>query len=271
MKVALLYFGKSRSIGYTYKSHHKHIFQVLEKYGFKYDVYIHTWKTEDNVVWNKDTKIPEKDEYHLLNPKVLKIDEQKGFLDSLDFSIYFSEETFKKYGQQETSEWCPKLLKNHLCAVESQKRCFNMISEEYDIYIVLRPDAYFLKNIEVEQLQNIKEGVLYVPCWASNEGYNDRFALGKKDIIKKYTHRIDDYPGFRSIFGRLVSEKCVRLFAEKYKIPVEKISVLFSLIRPDGSKDDREVLNDYVKYLEEYVKVLEIKMNNLYIKNLNVV
>lgn len=46
LKVAICYFGTTRTVKKTYKSHFDKIFHVLRDSSIDYKVYMHTWSTD---------------------------------------------------------------------------------------------------------------------------------------------------------------------------------------------------------------------------------
>ena len=67
VNIAICYFGLTRSIIHTHESHKKHLFNILDNNNIDYDIYMHTWKTSHNIVWDKIYPNPiNYDEYKLL-------------------------------------------------------------------------------------------------------------------------------------------------------------------------------------------------------------
>jgi hypothetical protein len=240
MHVALLYFGKTRSIRYTYQTHQIHVFDKLKGAGITYDNYMHTWDTSHNMIWHNDSGIPEdEDSYALLEPAYFKKDNQADFLKTVDMSKYFYSNVNVNDLRIYSREWLfdSRLIRNHICALESQGRAFQMAEEtgiHYDAYIVIRPDAHFSSDLDIHELQTVQENSVYIPDWDHWMGYNDRFAFGCKEAIRKYTHRVDDLEEFRATKGPLTSEKATKLMIEKYGFQMKPLTVRFRLCRPDG-------------------------------------
>ena len=237
MRIALLYFGKTRSIRKTYNSHFEHIYEPLKAAGIDYDIYLHTWKTNDNMIWDKECNVPNDDEeYKLLNPEFYRQDVQAEFQASFDFSSYFDKEIWDQHGDNRYyGEWRPQMVMNHLCALESERRVFQMCEDTgrtYDYYIVLRPDALFTMSLNLKDFLGLDETSIAIPEWKWYEGYNDRFAIGKKETIRRYTNRGRDLAEFRKTHGRIVAEKNLKLALDKYRIVVKPIKLHFDLCRP---------------------------------------
>jgi hypothetical protein len=239
MKVALLYFGKSRSIRRTYTTHQIHVFNKLKEAGIEYDIFMHLWSSSNNMIWGSESGIPEDEgSYTLLEPTFFKKESQNDFLKTVDFGKYFYPHIYRTIGHSTHGEWLPQLVQNHICALESQRRVFQMAEDTgivYDAYIVIRPDAYFVSDLDIDALRSLQVNTLYLPEWMWFEGYNDRFAFGCKDVMQRYTGRLEDLPEFRRTNGRIVAEKCVKLMVEKYGFVVKPLSVKFHLCRPDGT------------------------------------
>lgn len=239
MRVALLYFGKARSIRRTYPTQKEHVFDKLTEAGVEFDTYMHTWDTSDNVVWQKNTAYPEdEDSYALLGTKQFQKDSQDEFLESINFSQYFYAYDYAAKGDSHYGEWLPGLIRNHICALESQRRVFELAQSSgiaYDAFMVIRPDAYFTSPLDTTVFQRLTDNMLVIPSWGSYEGFNDRMAIGTVHPIRTYTHRLADLPEFRRTNGRIVAEKCLKLTVDKYHLSVETIDTQFKMCRPDGT------------------------------------
>ena len=104
--VAICYFGMTRSTKFVYESHVTNLFNVFTKNNIDYKIYMHTWKTEHNIIWEEKSNIKiDYDEYKLLNPDVYSIDSQNDFLNSITFSDYFNQKLYEKFGGDTPNEW----------------------------------------------------------------------------------------------------------------------------------------------------------------------
>jgi len=247
VKVAICYFGLTRSTKYVYQSHFTNLFNVLKQNDIEYDTFIHTWKTNFNVVWDKIYKHPiDYDEYKLLKPTHYQIDDQDAFTKTVDsnFHLYYYQHVMSTIGHGPHGEWLPMLIRNHLCALESQRRVFKMVtdtSNNYDAIIFIRPDALLMNEIDVSSILSLEENdiVLITPeslDSASWEGLNDQFCIGHPKTIGRYANRIDEIADFRKFNGRIVSEKYVKFIVEKYGYNLKFINFRFTLVRPNGQR-----------------------------------
>ena len=243
---AIVYWGLPRSIKKTYTSHINNIYNILENNKLTYKKFMHTWKTKDNkqtVSSFSDNIIQQEidyDEYKLLSPDFYKIESQEEFLSSIDMNKFFYKEIYDTIGHNINGEWLPYLIRNHLCALESQKRCLEMVEEfvglkekgnKFKYIIFVRPDALIHNELLInEVLTNLYD--IHIPDNNHWEGYNDRFAIINYENAYKYGKRINEIEEFRKKQGRIVSEKYVKFIIEKYNLRINKINFNFDLIRP---------------------------------------
>jgi len=235
-RIAICYWGMTRSTRKVYMSHNAHLFSILNKNKIHYDTFMHTWETDRNIIWENDCNIQnDYEEYKLLNPTYFKRDIQSIFLNALDFSNYFNQELFDKYGGDSPHEWRPQLIKNHLCALESQKRVTDMVLSSgnvYDYIIYIRPDVMLLTPFIIDCLPHVLSGTIIIPDDEHHEGLNDRFAIVCYNDCSYYGKRIDEIINFRKTNGRIVSEKYVKFIINKYFKKLVFINFKFIIIRP---------------------------------------
>ncbi len=239
-KCAICYFGMTRSTRYVYKSHYDYIFNVLEKYNISFDIYLHTWKTKNQLqrIWEKEIPIRiVDDEYKLLKPNKYKIDFQETYLDRIDFNKYFYKDVYDTIGHNIKGEWLPRLVKNHICALESQKRVLQLVTSSntrYDYIMFVRPDVLIETKIPIKtvvsKLDTVPNAII-IPNFAHNEGYNDRFAIMNYKYANLYANRGDNIISYRKKHGRIVSEKYTKFICDQYFKPFF-IKFNFNIIRP---------------------------------------
>lgn len=237
-KIAICYWGMTRSTKIIYESHINNLYNILKNNNIEFNIFMHTWKTlnDINIVWEKNTNIPvDYEEYKLLKPDFYKIENQSEFINSINFENYFNEELYIKYGGELHYEWKPQLILNHLCALESQKRVYNMVVDSknnYDFIMFIRPDVFIQNIFDTNWLNNNFD--IIIPTTNHNEGYNDRFAILHFNNSIKYSTRIDEIIEFRKNHGRIVSEKYVKYIIDKYYPNLQLIDFNMLLVRPNG-------------------------------------
>jgi hypothetical protein len=238
-KIAICYWGMTRSTKYVYNSHFDNLFNILKNSSIDYTVFMHTWKVEkdQNIIWENISDIQiDYEEYTLLKPDFYKIEEQKLFTDQLNFSDYFDRELYDKYGGDTHHEWRPQLIMNHLCALESQKRVYQMVNDtnmNFDFIIFIRPDVQIFNALDINIFNN--EFDIIIPSYDHYEGFNDRFAILPLNNTSNYACRIDEIKEFRKNNGRIVSEKYVKFIIDKYYKNLKFIDFHMKIVRPNGS------------------------------------
>ena len=232
MRIAICYFGLTRSTRKVYQTHHELLFAPLRGAGHSIDIYMHTWRTDAPCVWWTPSPPLDYEEYKLLEPGTYKIEEQSEFTATLDFGQLFNEEVYRTIGDCPEGEWHPHLIFNHMCALESQKRSFQMAQASgvaYDHVIFVRPD--------------VRLRVAFDPAWLSSPysiiipdvdhfyGLNDRFAVIPFMAAAFYACRVDEIAEFRKSNGRIVSEKYVKFIIDKYYGKETQVTFPFELVR----------------------------------------
>ena len=237
VKIAVCYWGIPRSIREVMPSQLEHVFHPLRLAGIQYDIYAHFWKTDVNRVWDWVVPVPlDYDSISLLNAKQVVIEDQQPFVDRLLISDYYYEHERKEDAEK---EWCPILLRNHLCALESQKRCMNLCisaNVAYDYVLFLRPDALIQSPLLVHNIfyGQMAHNSIVLPTNNHYEGLNDRFAVVRFEHAMWYSHRINRIREFRQKHGRIVAEKYVKHIVDEYFQPIF-LDFYFRLLRSDGS------------------------------------
>jgi hypothetical protein len=203
------------------------LFDVLKNNGIQFTKFMHTWKTDTNMVWGDDCGVPiDYEEYKLLSPDYYKIDEQDDFLNGIRFSDYYYEDG--------SHEWETYLIRNHLCALESMKRCTRMCissGESFDFVIYIRPDVEIVTPFVLDAFTIGENGITLV-AYDSYEGYNDKFAVVPFQRCIYYSDRIDSIAEFRKNHGRITSERYCKYTIDKYYDHVKFIDFYMNLIRP---------------------------------------
>ena len=201
---------------------------MLKANNIEYEIFIHTWKTANPMIWNKECTVPiDYEEHTLINPSYYRIDDQDEFLSTIDISGYFVEGSSPDWNN-------PQLLRNHMCALESLKRVTDMMlntQTPFTTVMFVRPDVNINNNLQVRYL-TISNNEIAIPRYDHWSGYNDRFAIVSYEFCKFYGKRIDELKEYRMEKGAIVSEEFVRYIVSKYFKKVHFIDFKFNIIRP---------------------------------------
>jgi len=195
-KVAILFFGLTRTLGKTVESLKKNLFEPLKEKSIDYDIFIHTYKifgpyqnswSHENVdCYNNE------DVEHLLNPKYYIFDNQETIANSIDFNEYY-----KNLGNWTgmSSDMTKYLIKNMCLALYSKKQIMLLFNEhihEYDYAIIIRPDTELHNKIDVHYFDELNESTIIIPEKDWYHGCNDRICIGKPNVISYCGTLFDD-------------------------------------------------------------------------------
>jgi hypothetical protein len=237
-RIAICYWGLTRSTRLVHHTHKTYLRDVLTAAGIEYDIYLHTWDTIQPQSWSFIDPPQNIEEYKLLEPTSYRRDNQEEFLASINFTEYWNKERYNRLGH--THEWHPYLVRNMLCALESQRRLTNMMLEtnkEYDYVMYVRPDVRINNAFPVETLSQLGPTDIIIPDNEHHDGYNDRFAVVHWAHCKPYGCRFDEIQDGRvaNPTGRICAEPFVKYIIDKhYRKPIQT-RFRFDIVRPTGS------------------------------------
>jgi hypothetical protein len=113
----------------------------------------------------------------------------------------------------------------------------NVNSVEYDVLVRCRYDIVFSRRLDIPT-EKYKDQIA-VPEFDNYGGYNDRFAIGPKYLMKQYFNVVE-YVYERGIKDGENAEKVLRSFLESKNIPVVTEDIRFNRIRGNNN----EKIND---------------------------
>lgn len=185
MKVAICFFGLTRSLSKTIDSIHTCIFKPLQH--LECDIYLHTYKLyrlTNRRSGEHNCKL-DPNEYKLLEPLKYIIDDQQQVDKLLQFNNY------KTKGDPWRDGYAS--LHNLLRQFHSLHRVTTLWETsgiDYDVVIYCRPDVLFQIPINIAWLNELRDNQILVPSFLPCRGCNDRFAIGKPSVMKVYGHRL---------------------------------------------------------------------------------
>jgi hypothetical protein len=210
MKVAILFFGLTRTLAKTIDSIKKNLFAPLDENLIHYDIFIHTYKIYgpyNNVYSGEKTdNYNNEDVEEILNPKYFIFDNQKTITDNIDFDEYY-----KNLGNWTgmTPELTKYLIKNMCLALYSKKQITLLFDEhknDYDYAIIIRPDTELYTKININDFNELNDNNIIIPVKDWFAGYNDRMCIGKPNIIS-YCGKLFDHLKIYSETTSIISEK----------------------------------------------------------------
>tara|TARA_B100000282_G_C31728261_1_gene489586 strand:- start:656 stop:1450 length:795 start_codon:yes stop_codon:yes gene_type:complete len=235
MKIAICFWGITRSLKYTINSIKKRIFEILTLNKIEYDIFMHCYsiKTYNNIRSNEKTSNFDNEEYKLLNPKYLAIDSQEEISEKLNLKDYRThfDPYYNKYDT----------VNNIILASYSKSKVVDLIKEsknEYDYVIYLRPDVYYINDFDIGFFDLINNDTICTPnfhCFGNQKRkINDRFAITNFHNYQIYGNIFYDLLEY-SKKSQMHSESLLSGHLIKNKIKYEYIDFFFCRIRLNGS------------------------------------
>jgi hypothetical protein len=187
MKVAIGFFGITRSLKYTIASIKENILDVLKLNNIDYDIFVHTFfltkykniRTVENI---KDTDI-DNEEYKLLNANYIQIDDQERIKEQINISLY----------RTHPDPWNTNYnsVDNFILGQYSKLMLTNLIEKQqfnYDYILFMRPDCLYTQKFQIDFLNHINNNTIVIPDFHlfSKYKFNDRFSITNTNTYKIY-------------------------------------------------------------------------------------
>lgn len=233
-KVALLFFGLTKSLTKTIDSIRQNLITPLTENSIDYDIFIHSNKIfgEYHNMWSNehtDNYINE-DIETLLKPKYFIWDNQEEIINSINFDEYY---TNLGNWTGMTKEKTRYLIKNMCLALYSKKQItllFENHKDEYDYAIIVRPDTNFVEAINTDYFNDLNENNIIIPEKDSCTGCNDRFCIGLPNVILKYGKLFDELKEY-SEKKSIISERYLLDKLNEKNINIVKKNIEIKLVR----------------------------------------
>jgi len=231
MKVALAFWGLTRSLKYTIDSINNKIINKLKEHGIQYKIFMHTWIV-NSLYSNSRSKeygiMLDNTEYNLLNPDYIELHDQNDFKQKINFKA------FRTHKDPWNTNY--ETVNNFICAMYSKARCTQLIdksNEEFDYIIFLRPDVLYLNDFDINFLKKVDNNTICIPNFALHSNFNDRFCITNMKTYKLYGY-IFNKLFYYSKYHPLHSETVHYKLMLTNSIKIEKINFFFKRVRADG-------------------------------------
>ena len=244
IKVALSFFGITRSLKYTIDSIKKQILDTFKEEDIQFDIFLHTYIFKNDYT-NKRTGERKKqedinnEEYNLLNPTYKQIDVQEDVIEQLNLKQYRSKPDPWKTNYNSVD--------NYILGCYSKKQLVNLIEKSnnhYDYVIFIRPDCLYTTKFNKDYFKKVNDKTMCLPNFHLNGSHrvNDRFSICNMNNYKIYGNIFDSLLEI-SKKHKLHSETILGDILKKNKIKVEKINFRFRRMRCNGNitKNDQKI------------------------------
>jgi hypothetical protein len=243
MKVALCFWGLTRSLDYTRESIESCIFQPLRDAGIEYSIFLHTYtlyRPYTNVRAGEVGLQLKNTAWRDLQPTASIVENQDTVDKTLQLTEYRS--CGDPWGTPQSDPY--GTLNNHIRALWSLKQVTELwtsSTESFDAVIYLRPDMLYRRKLNIEWIRNLEDTTLYMPNFHLIEGCNDRFAIGKPSVMRIYGGR---FTGALEFSRRLPlhSEKYLAFKLSLHNIHCNYINFPFRRVRANGKIHEDDML-----------------------------
>lgn len=236
MKIALCFWGVTRSLKYTHSSIDKNILQVLKDNNINYHIFMHTYKL-DRIngprMGEKNIRV-DFDEYKLLcsdeNPHTFKYHIQHKIEKKLNCEQYYTQPDPWNNNYQSA--------KYFILSQFSKKQATIMMKKsrvEFDAVVFLRPDVQYIDPFPVDHLNQLDDETCFFPNWhLYGCRVNDRFQITSKKFAGRLGMSFDMLLAY-SKTNVIHSESFMNHICHKHAIKRKYIdNFLFFRTRADG-------------------------------------
>lgn len=258
MKVALCFWGLTRSLKYTIDSIKKNILQPLDDGDIEYKIFVHTFSFKSkyhNPRADEHNLTLDFNEYTLLNPDFIEIEDQDQVKKEINIRQYRSQ----------PDPWNSKYicLDNFICAMYSKRQLGIMVNDsniDFDYVIYLRPDLHYITPFDIRYFSITNKYNVCTPNFHLFPKLNDRFCILHASNLDKYSGMFN-YMYEYSRIHPLHSERFqYYIMTQQFKWSVRYIPVQFNRVRANGKE-----LPDSAQYF----KLLNNRENGMLPNNRN--
>ena len=238
MRVALAFWGLTRSLKYTIGSINEKILNILKTNNIEYKIFMHTWTINSvyNNTYAKEANIHlDNEEYKLLNPDYFETHDQDDFKKNIKFNAF----------RTHKDPWKTKYetVDNFICAMFSKSRCTQLISksnEKFDYVIFLRPDCMYLTIFNISFFKLVNNNTICIPNFALYHNFNDRFCITNMNTYQLYGNiftKLFNYSKKHPLHSETFHYNIIKQHKtkNKKKINIKLINFRFRRVRANGN------------------------------------
>ena len=240
-KIAICFYGITRSLKYTINSIETNFFNVFKKNNIDYDIFLHTYKLDkyiNNRTKEKDNN-PDNELYKMLHPNYFLIDDDKIIRENIDLKKYRTKKDpwvmdgSKKYNS----------VDNFILSCYSKYQVSELVyktKNKYDYVLFTRPDCCYPYPFEIKYFNSICDNTICIPNFHLagyvnniNLKFNDRFSIcnnkNYRILAELYLHLYKI-----SLKEKLHSETVISNYLTKNNIKWNLIDFIFYRVRLSG-------------------------------------
>lgn len=250
-RIAIGFFGITRSLKWTLPSIHKNIIEPARQLG-QVRLFAHLYQQDhiENPRSGENNPV-DPNEYQLLNCDEVQLEAPGACLAIANYEWILSHgDAFKDEG---------KSLANLIHQLHSLQQVGCMIDEwKPDVVVIARPDLMYHDSLydEIANQKNRPKIFISVPNWQWYGGLNDRFAIGSRASCHAYTRRFDFIQSYlEKTGGPLPAERFLRYCLNQQGIIARRMSIRGSRVRSNGEAVEEDFSPiSFKKYLKRTIE-----------------
>jgi len=237
MKIALGFWGLTRSLKYTHASIQENILDVLKNNNIEYTIFMHTYCVDglySNPRAGEKNITLDNDEHKLLNADKIHIDNQDEIREKINLKKYRSRRDPWKTNY--------KTVDNFILAMYSKTCLCGMIHDakiEYDYVLFLRPDVKYVNKLKINWFKTVTDRVICIPNFQLSKRFNDRFAITNMKNYLLYGSLFNKLHNY-SKRNPLHSETYIATMLKKNGVRWVPVRFYFMRTRAGGKIDKRD-------------------------------
>ena len=235
MKVALCFWGLTRSLKFTIDSIREYILKPLDDNNIEYTIFMHTFSMSSkyyNPRAEEENIKLDFDEHHLISPDFFKIDDQDAIKEQIQI---------KKYrtlpDPWNTNYIC---LDNFICYMYSKKQLGIMVKESnihFDYIVYLRPDVRYITPIDQRYFHVTHKNTICTPNFHLFPNLNDRLAIITHCNLKTYSEMFDEMYEYSRLYPLHSERFQYNIITRRFRWKVQYIPIHFNRVRADGREE----------------------------------
>lgn len=240
MKIAVIFWGITRSLKYTHSTIKENIFNVFDDNNIDYDTFFYTYSINEPYI---NVRAKEKvDEFDNKQHEYINFDN----FNMIPQEIVKKELNVDNYkSKRDPFENNYSSVENSVLTFYSKKKSFEMVKKsgkKYTHFLFIRPDVNYLNKIDIQWFKDCDNNSIMIPIFHQfHFKFNDRMALCSNfEIAKAYGECFDGFLNFSKEYPAH-SETFVRhyLVTKITNLNIISIPFYFNRVRYDGT-----ILND---------------------------
>lgn len=246
-RVALAFYGLTRSLQYTVDSIESNVLHQLELAGYDYDIFLHTYSLQN--LKNERTGEAAQlntSEWKLLKPDYVEVAEQNNFLQqyALPIDACLTHTVGKRVSNSSVDYYEDSFtsVRNLMCQLNSLSaitRMWRAAEKDYHAVIYLRPDVLYNCPLPTNHLDELQDNTLYIADFHHWHGYNDRFAMGTPATAALWGDRLQ-YVLATCTMQQIHAEMTVARVLAHHHVRVQLIPFNFFRVRANGLLSEKD-------------------------------